>query len=146
MKNPDKTAKLIAFFEGFTSVAKWDVNAYRIGYGSDTEGPTQIRVRKGMVTTRERALENLKARIPQFESGIIKQTSQEAWDKLGENTQAALLSFAYNYGHITRDMVASIMGHSPSLSWLIEQRESDNNYVNAKRRHTEAGFVASEEA
>lgn len=145
MKNPDKAAKVIAFFEGFLPVAKWDVNAYRLGYGSDTEGPDQARVKRGMTTTRERALENLKVRLSQFERLVVSSIDQESWDKLGENTQAALLSFAYNYGRLTTSLVAAAHASSPAISWQLQQREGDNNGVNAKRRFAEAALAASEE-
>jgi hypothetical protein len=64
-------AEFIAGFEGFSKRAYWDVNAYRLGYGSDTEGPEQTRVTEGMETTKERALQNLSARIPQFAHDAI---------------------------------------------------------------------------
>jgi len=138
-------AALIGYFEGFTATAAWDVNAYRIGFGSDTEGPECVKVTHGMTTTRTRALENLKARLGAFERTARDQVGPE-FDKLHANAQAALVSFAYNYGRLTSTVhVRANRGDMPGLARAIAARGTDNSGVNSKRRFAEASFVASTE-
>jgi hypothetical protein len=138
-------ANFIEQFEGYTPEAKWDVNAYRLGYGSDTEGPDQVKVTKGMTTTRERAFANLEARIPQFENVIIKQVSQKAWDALPSQAQAGLLSIGYNYGDLPAGVAYAVQkGESLALiASSVEARAGDNNGVNKARRLKEAEYIAS---
>jgi len=100
-----QTIDVLKKFEGFSSTAYWDVNAYRIGYGSDTitsvNGAVR-KVKKGDTVTREQADLDLARRIPEFEKVIIKQVGADAWDKLPDQAKAALVSFAYNYGSIAK--------------------------------------------
>lgn len=135
-------ANFIAFFEGFASEAYWDVNHYRLGFGSDTEGPDQVSVVKGMVTTRPRALANLALRVPHFAATVQAQVGS-AWDALGVNTKLALLSFAYNYGDLTPTLALNVI-HGVGISAAIEARAVDNDGVNAKRRFAEAAMAASD--
>jgi GH24 family phage-related lysozyme (muramidase) len=137
-------SKLIAHFEGFAPKAYWDVNAFRVGYGSDTEGPEQIKVRRNTTTTRDRALQNLQARIPEYENTIIEQIGEAEWHNLPENAKAALLSFAYNYGSLTPTLETFLKtGKVGEVASAIQDRGVDNQGVNARRRYTEAAFVAS---
>jgi GH24 family phage-related lysozyme (muramidase) len=144
-----KAAALIGFFESFSARAYWDVNHYRLGFGSDTEGPDQVPVTREMTTTRARALANLQKRIPQYEATIVKQIGQGNWDRLGDNTRAALLSFTYNYGDLTETLAAVASGstgqHLSAIVAAVEARAVDNHAVNAKRRFAEAAMIASEE-
>lgn len=53
----DQATGLLRKFEGFISKADWDVNAHRVGYGSDTitkADGTVIKVQPGMTVTRRR--------------------------------------------------------------------------------------------
>ena len=141
MKSVSICSRLVANFEGYTPVSAWDVNAWRLGYGSDTEGPDQIKVTKGMMTTRERALANLAARLPEFENEIVKQVTQAAWDKCGPLTQAALISFGYNYGELTPTLQHAVMSGG-DISGAIAARAVDNDGINKTRRTIEAAFAA----
>jgi GH24 family phage-related lysozyme (muramidase) len=147
--NYNLAAKLIAFFEDFEPRAYWDVNHWRVGFGSDTEGPDQVNVTRATATTHERALANLALRIPQYERAILSQLgiqSSHVWGILPDNAKAALLSFAYNYGSLTPSLLMAVKANNlSSISKAIEDREVDNNGVNAKRRFAEAAFVASVE-
>lgn len=136
-------ANFIEQFEGYQPVAKWDVNAYRLGYGSSTEGPDQVKVTKGMVTTRERAFENLEARIPAFNQTIVEQVGATAWGKLQPQAQAALLSMAYNYGDLPSDVANAVrVGDSlPHIASAVEAHEGDNGGVNKSRRLKEAAYI-----
>jgi hypothetical protein len=138
-------ANVIEQFEGYLPVAKWDVNAYRLGYGSDTEGPDQVKVTKGMHTTRERAFQNLEARIPQFEGVIIHQVGAVAWGALPPAAQANLLSMAYNYGDLPNGVERAVIAGSSLaiIASAVEAHAGDNDGVNRARRLTEAKGIAS---
>lgn len=137
-------ARLISHFEGFIAVARWDVNAYRLGFGSDTEGPEQRHVTKGMTTTRARALQNLEKRIPKFEAEIIRQIGAAAWSRLPTHVQGPLLSVAYNYGDLPDGVAHAVRsGNVNGIASAIKAHENDNHGVNKNRRIAEAAIIAS---
>ena len=91
--------------EGFRSSPYWDVNAHRVGYGSDTvtlADGTVLTVTKDMKISRDDAERDLRRRVAEFQQGIRQDIGGEKWDSLGENVKAALTSVAYNYGSIGR--------------------------------------------
>lgn len=136
-------AHVIGGFEGFIARAAWDVNAWRLGYGSDTEGPEQRRVSKGMTTTRQRALQNLALRIPQYERTIVGQIGAGAWNRLSEPARSALLSFAYNYGALTPTLAhLAAINSDKAAAHEIMARGVDNKGVNEHRRDAEARLFA----
>ena len=135
------TAEYIAKWEGYISLAAFDVNAWRLGYGSDTEGPDQARVVQGMTTTRERALQNLALRIPQFEKTAVRATGADAWEKLADNQRTALLSLVYNYGRMPGSVARAILTGDPAnVAAAIRTLQGANGGVNRKRRLGEAQF------
>ena len=93
--------KAVAFLkqkEGFTPVAMWDVNAWRIGYGSDTITDALGNVRKVVQTDRVTVADadrDLQRRIEkEFIPRIIRKIGADAWNKYGDNTKIAFISFA----------------------------------------------------
>lgn len=73
-------AELLKKYEGFTSRATWDVNAYRLGYGSDTltfENNTYRKVKQGDTTTKANATKDLERRLKEFEKKVIKKVGSE---------------------------------------------------------------------
>jgi GH24 family phage-related lysozyme (muramidase) len=92
--------------EGFISKAQWDVNAYRVGYGSDTLTDINgkvTRVTSTSTTTRAAAERDFARRIKIYENIIIKNLgAKKYWEALNNETKIALLSFAYNYGSIPK--------------------------------------------
>src|SRR5476651_746628 len=129
------TAEYIASWEGYASTAYWDVNHYRLGYGSDTEGPDEINVVQGMTTTKARALQNLALRIPKYASTIIHQIGQSMWDNQTAWGQTALLSLTYNYGSLPASVVRAIMTGDPqNVAAAIRILQGANGGVNKKRR------------
>jgi len=96
-------------YEGFTPVAIWDVNAYRIGYGSDTITLPSGEVKKVLqndTTTIADANRDLNRRIEQeFIPKIKSKIGSSNWSKLAAGTQTALISLAYNYGSITKTAI-----------------------------------------
>jgi len=128
---------LIGQLEGFRNYAYWDVNAYRVGYGSDT-----ITTAAGDIgwvtvyttTTVPDAKRDLIRRVGEFQDVIRRQIGLDAWQRLGANTQASLTSVAYNYGSLPDSVViAARTGDSAEIAIAICSLES-----NPERRFAEA--------
>jgi GH24 family phage-related lysozyme (muramidase) len=139
-------AAVIGHFEGFISVAKWDVNAFRIGFGSDTRwnGTADVAVKKGDYTTRPMAIINLAHRLVKFEQVIIHQIGEAEWRSLPRNAQAALMSVCYNYGSLpTNVFIACKSGNVHIIADAIRERRRDNGGINAWRRDDEAHICES---
>ena len=141
---------LIKRREGFIPIPKWDVNALRVGYGSDTitrEDGSVVKVTAGMRVTREDAERDLLRRIPEFqENGIISQVGRDSWDKLNPATKAALTSLAYNYGSIAnlsslKQAITS--GDKNAIANAVESYSSHNRGINYNRRMEEARMIRS---
>jgi GH24 family phage-related lysozyme (muramidase) len=104
-------AKLIRSFEGFITNAKWDTNAFRVGFGSDTATRANgviEKVTKDTVVTLDEAQRDLSRRIMEFQDGIQKAIGIETWKSLSDGQQAALTSIAYNYGSLPDSIVKAI--------------------------------------
>lgn len=154
----EKIAKdLIKSFEGFTPKAMWDVNAYRIGYGTDTiELPngTHRKVLKTDVTTEFYAEKDLQRRVSQeFIPRTKGQIGEPYWSNLPVNAKAALVSLAYNYGSITKPpiIVAAKSGDVNKLAKaIVDSTYNDNQNLTERvrnalreRRRKEAEFAKS---
>jgi GH24 family phage-related lysozyme (muramidase) len=144
----DDAASLIRRKEGYRSRPYWDVNAWRIGYGSDTitrADGSVIKVTPGMNITREDAERDLQRRIPEFQrQGIIQHVGQNAWDKLNDQTKAAITSLAYNYGSISRlDALKRAIATNDKnvIAQAIESYAGHNNGINYNRRMEEARMI-----
>ena len=96
--------------EGFRENAYWDVNAYRIGYGSDTitkpNGST-IKVTATSKVNVEDATRDLERRVlfefkPKAESAI--QSQGILWEQLSRAAQVVFIDLAYNYGSVFTDL------------------------------------------
>jgi GH24 family phage-related lysozyme (muramidase) len=135
-----QTIDVLKKFEGFSSRAYWDVNAYRIGYGSDTitsANGTYRKVKQGDTISQAQADLDLARRIPEFEKVIIKQVGAEAWDKLPDQAKAGLISFAYNYGSIAKKSLrtAIVGGNLNEIAdTLISSTLNDNAKLSAGTR------------
>jgi GH24 family phage-related lysozyme (muramidase) len=133
---------LIKKFEGFKSSPYWDVNHYRVGYGSDTHtrpDGSVAEVRPGMSVSEEDAHRDLVRRVGESQNTIKSQIGDGAWNKLGPNGQAALTSVHYNYGHLPWGVQnAASSGDPAKTASAIAGLSGDNNGVNALRRQTEA--------
>ena len=151
----DKAASYLAKHEGFRENAYYDVNAYRIGYGSSTltlpDGSNR-KVVKGDKTTKELALKDLNRRISkEFEPRVIKQVGSMEYNRLPDEGKIALISIAYNYGSITKkDIIdAAKSGDLQRLSEAIVDSTKNDNlgkpYYESlrKRRQDEANLVSS---
>ena len=68
------------------------------------------------------------------------------WNKLPANAQAALTSYAYNYGSLTKDVIAAAQasaqsGDMTALANAVRNRQTNNNGENARRRNQEADYI-----
>lgn len=141
-----QAASVIREFEGFRSSPYWDVNAHRVGYGSDTitrADGSVVRVAPGMTVSREDAERDLTRRIGEFQQGIRESVGDEAWNRLSPNIQTALTSVAYNYGSLPANVVMAVKsnGTPEGIAAAIESLKSHNDGVNAGRRQREADIV-----
>lgn len=150
MSLESNSADVIKGFEGYSSTPYWDVNAYRLGFGSDTltllDG-TYRKVTQGDVTTPEMAKKDLERRISQeYLPAIRNAVGEPYWSKLPEQAQVALISLTYNYGQGFGKNHPSVIsaarsGDMKALSQMIASLQVDNAGVNAKRRLKEASLV-----
>lgn len=142
----DLTTNLIKEREGYIEKPKYDVNAYRAGYGSDTvtrsDGSVE-RIKPGMSVSREDAERDLQRRIQtEFVPKAAAKVGEENWSRLPENVRASLTSIAYNYGTIPSRIVPAVQSGNPeTIARAIESLAGDNKGVNAGRRMQEANIA-----
>lgn len=143
----DRTMQVLRDKEGFKSSTYWDVNAHRVGYGSDTitaaDGSVRP-VKQGDTVTRADAERDLKRRTGEFLAGVRSSVGEEAFNRLNPNQQAALGSVAYNYGSLPDSVAAAARtGDASALSRSIEGLQGHNGGVNRTRRLSEAALARS---
>ena len=153
----ETASELIRKFEGYISKPMWDVNAYRLGYGSDTiELPngTHRKVLKTDVTTKQYAEKDLQRRLnTEFIPRVKSQIGEPYWSNLPIPAQASLISLAYNYGSVTKKEIinAARSGDVNALSKaIVDSTYNDNAKLPEKqkdalrgRRKKEADFAKS---
>lgn len=142
MELKQEAAEFIKQFEGFTPIAKWDENAFRIGYGSDTitlPNGTYRKVVSGDTTTPELAKIDLARRIDyEFIPRAKKQIGSDAWDRLPNASKVALLSLSYNYGSITKQLILSAAkeGNVTKLAKaIVDSTYNDNAKLSEGKRN-----------
>lgn len=153
-------ADFLIKYEGFVPRAMWDVNAWRIGYGSDTHTDALGNVRavqQGDTTTPADARRDLDRRISkEFIPKIINKIGADTWAAMPTNTRTALVSIAYNYGNVPKKAIIDA-ARARDLSRLAkvwtESTYNDNaklpeNVRNAlrKRRAKEAELIQADAA
>ena len=145
----NQSLNMIKQHEGFKSSTYWDVNAHRLGYGSDTitnlDGSVR-RVKKGDTVTREQAELDLSRRTQEFMDSAANTIGKDYFNRLPSTAQASLTSLTYNYGSL--DKLPSVVkaarsGNLMELSRAIENLGSHNKGVNRKRRFQEAQYFLS---
>lgn len=142
----DQATAMIRKHEGFRAGTYWDVNAYRLGYGTDTitnPDGTVRRVKKGDTVTKEQAELDLKRRTNDFMQGVANTIGVDAFNKLPDSAKASLTSVAYNYGSLNKlpnVIKAARSGNLLQLSQSIQNLGSHNKGVNRKRRMEEAQY------
>lgn len=146
-KVDDKTKEFIRQRESFRAEAYWDVNHYRVGFGSDTFVDEMGKIRevtKSTVVTVAQAEADLANRIRGFQATIMNQIGPNFWQQLNDNQQAALTSIAYNYGSLPAAVVKAIKdGDQGQVARAIAGLGSDNGGVNRARREMEAQLYAT---
>jgi GH24 family phage-related lysozyme (muramidase) len=132
-------AGLLRKFEGYRDEPYWDVNAYRVGYGSDTiTDPQTGQVRKvqpGDRIERSHAEADLSRRIPEFQATAARQVP--AFAQLADNVKSGLTSVAYNYGSLPKSVVAAVnSGDVNAIASAVEALPA-----NPDRRRQEAAVI-----
>ena len=157
----DQATELLKKFEnsGITATTicepKWDVNNWRIGYGSSTitkaDGTilklSNNRASKPNITiTGEDAARDLKRRLAdEFIPKVLKQLGASAnyWT---DGTKAALTSICYNYGSLKQVIVDAAQSKDiNNLSAAINTLFYDNGGINKKRRLKELSYILQAE-
>jgi tape measure domain-containing protein len=138
----EQSAALLRQREGFQGTAKYDVNAFRAGFGSDTttlaDGTIQ-KITEGMKVSVADANRDLIRRIGEFQDVIRGQVGKEKFASLDPQQQAVLTSVAYNYGSLPKEIAAAVReGSVQDVSAAIKARGTDNAGVNSNRRNQEA--------
>jgi GH24 family phage-related lysozyme (muramidase) len=143
----DLAAGMLKKHEGFRATPYWDVNAYRVGYGSDTITKADgsiVKVTPGMKVSKEDADRDLTRRVGEFQSKARNQVGAASWDKLNPKTQAALTSVAYNYGRIPGNVASAIKtGDREQIASSVEGLQGHNAGINRNRRLSEARDIRS---
>lgn len=107
----DQAKAILRHEEGFRSKAYWDVNAWRVGYGSDTvtlADGRSVPVTKDTVVSRDDAERDLNYRFSSREGAAVRGQLGDAWDKLNATAQGVLLSVGYNYGSLPDTVVNAV--------------------------------------
>lgn len=134
---------MIKQFEGYRDSPYWDVNAHRVGYGSDTitmpDGSVR-KVKKGDKVNRQLAELDLQRRVTQeFMPKAASKVGADVWRNLNPMQQAALTSVTYNYGSLPSSVAkAARSGNPQATAQAINALGSHNDGVNAGRRAKEA--------
>lgn len=138
----EQSAALLRKREGFQGTAKYDVNAYRAGFGSDTvtlaDGSVQ-KVVQGMKVSVVDANRDLIRRIGEFQNTVRGQVGAERFAEFNPQQQAVLTSIAYNYGSLPERILEAVRkGSSEEIAASIRTLAGDNGGVNSGRRQEEA--------
>jgi GH24 family phage-related lysozyme (muramidase) len=131
-------ADLLIKYEGYNPTAVWDVNAYRIGHGSDTitdDNGNFRKVKKGDVTTKANARKDLERRLPEFEKKIIRQIGAEYWEPLNYKEIKEAIKTG-NSEKIANAVINSTYNDNKSLSASVRQALRN-------RRKKEADIIRS---
>jgi len=137
--------KSLIKFEGFKGEAYWDVDHYRVGYGTDTlydESGKPLEVTQNTVVSKEQALKSLRKRITEDFVPIIKNSLGDSWDGLSDHAKAATVSITYNYGRVPQRIKGALQsGDNNAIANAILALADDNDGVNKNRRIMEAELV-----
>ena len=143
----------ISKYESFNQVAVWDVNAWRIGFGSSTitfEDGTFRKTKRGDDTTIDNATRDLYRKIKEFESRTIQQVGGDKyWNKLSPYAKVGILSLVYNYGSITHPKIITAIqtGNNDLIAESILKETINDNFGTKyyqglrNRRQKEADLV-----
>lgn len=136
-----QAVEFIKKHEGFISKPIWDVNAWRIGYGSDTltlPDGTIRKVAQSDTTTQSLALKNLEHRIgTEFIPKIKNKVGGSVFESQTNGTKTALVSFAYNYGNIVKKSIVDALktndAEAISRAWISSTWDDNKTLSNTMR-------------
>lgn len=142
----DKAVNYIKSKEGFSPKTYYDINAWRLGYGSDTITNLDGTFRKVLfsdTTSVALASLDLRRRVEKEFLPILKwQVGEQIFNSLTEGAKIGLLSLVYNYGSITHHSIINAVKsgnmqllHDTIISETVNDLNSDDN-----RRIEEANF------
>jgi tape measure domain-containing protein len=138
-------AALLRGFEGFQPTAKYDVNAFRAGFGSDTvtlDDGSVVAITEGMRVSVEDANRDLIRRIGEFIDVVKGQVGEERFNSFSKEQQAALTSIAYNYGSLPERIVDAVRtGSASEIAAAVRGLANDNGGINRDRRLAEASIL-----
>lgn len=145
---PSDAISLIKGFEGFRNRPYWDVNAHRVGYGSDTITDANGSVRKVTPTdfvTQADADRDLQRRVStEFTPIAMRAVGEQRWSQMNAGQRAALTSIAYNYGEIPDRILGAVRsGSAQDGAAAIRALAGDNGGINENRRMKEATLFES---
>jgi murein DD-endopeptidase MepM/ murein hydrolase activator NlpD len=132
--------------EGFRGQAYWDVNHWRVGYGSDTmttpSGGVQ-KTQQSSTVTQADAERDLSRRVDDI-LRALEVAFGESFKKLPEAAKAALVSLQYNYGRVPQGVAVGIKGGDlGKIAQAIENLKDQDGGVNRNRRIEEANMIRS---
>lgn len=140
------TEDFIKAKEQFRAQAYWDVNHYRVGFGSDTyidANNTVRKVAKDTVVTLDQANADIERRIIEFQQKIGRQIGGDLFASMSEDQKTALTDIAYNYGELPERIVRAIKtGDNGKVAQAIKDLGGDNAGINRARREEEAALYA----
>jgi len=143
MSLENDAAIFIKKFEGYSSKPYWDVNAYRLGHGSDTvtfPDGTFRKVLKTDTTTRELAQKDLERRLKtEFIPKVKTKIGEPSWSNLPDPAKVSLISLAYNYGTVSKKSIvdAARSGNVEELSKaIVDSTYHDNKKLPENVRNT----------
>ena len=125
--------------EGFRPNPYYDVNAHRIGYGSDTTVRADgrvVRVTPGITASRDDAERDLDYRLSSVEGAQVRRQLGDLWERLPSNVQGALLSVGYNHGSLPKSVVTAAAGGVGAIADAVSALPS-----NPERRGREAAII-----
>lgn len=145
----EKAKEILRREESFIGKAKYDVNAPRVGYGSDSyvdeNGVWQGigSVKNGTTVTKEQAEKDLEIRTQMAMDRAKAQVGEAQWNKLSSNVKAGLTQTAYNYGSVPKEVrdVARATVDPNRIGNAIEGLKDDNNYERKDRYERVADIV-----
>lgn len=142
-----QAAALVSKFEGFISQPRWDVNNWRVGFGSSTvtdksgvvsKLPADQSNKPDITVSKEDAVRDLTRRL---QSEFIPKVVQHSAG-LNDGTLAALVSVAYNYGSLPNNVVSAMKtGDIDQIAQSVLELSSHNGGINSKRRQKEAAYI-----
>jgi GH24 family phage-related lysozyme (muramidase) len=135
--------------EGFRGQAYWDVNHWRVGYGSDTmttpSGGVQ-KTQQSSTVTQADAERDLSRRVDDI-LRALEVAFGESFKKLPEAAKAALVSLQYNYGRTPTSVGNAIKGGDQNaIAEAVRNLGHHDAGINRARRYEEADMIKAARA